>query len=599
MDGRRPVESEVRMVKISVRKAGAALLGAALMQGAAGCAPADRHGSDWTDGAGEAGFETAIASGSAAYSVPSPGEGMLSIEYVYAPSGSQKLFFVTGGSSDEFVRTGEKLTATIAGWMIGSLIQTDSGAVTPETVSGAKVQLAVTWMKGPAVLSTQAVKVASWKGDPTFGWPDAITDAFVVPAGATGMRAAIEATSPDGTKSARDAIGETPVFGGALPTKHLFYDLDTTGAARSRMIERGAPIAGAELVVAYAEPRADRLVDSGSIDRRIGRVKTYNPRFGTTEGDIFGQLVHVISVGWDVGNGYQEQALVASPSSYVHGGVSQETRLAIPAKATKLSMYFHVKTYVVASYPTYGEVTERKFADNQWVLVREKWDNPGGAGTNFAFGTDVPEPPADGVERTVVFIKGETQPGQDLFVRGGIDHDVSKKLRGVDCANADGTPNYACAIPIVHRNLRNPTSKPWKLGDSMLDWYGRESTQILSSGSAGLAQGTAADWTTNAWPASWGAQKTVAIDGYGVEPLNTVAPHLWMLDVDMDCSRAFKAADGTRWFEVKSFVTNGPGWEPDVKQAAAPYASPNHLAKCGQASYFERGSSTATFKRLP
>lgn len=587
------------MVKISVRKAGAALLGAALVQGIAGCAAAEKRGLDPMD---EAGFETTVASDSAAYSVPSPGEGTLAVDYVYSSGGAQKLFFVTGGTSDEFVRTGEKLTATIAGWIVGSLVQTDAVSLTPETVSGAKVLLTITWMQGPAVLSTKVVKIASWKGDSTYGWPDAITESFVVPAGATGMRASIEATSPDGSKTARDVLGETPVFGGALPAKHLFYDLAGDGAARSRVIERGAPIAGAELVVAYAEPRADRLVDSGSIDRRIGRVKTYNPRFGTSEGDVFGQLVHVISVGWDVGNGYQEQALVASPSSYVHGGVSQETRLHVPATATKLSMYFHVKTYLVASYPTYGEVTERKYGDGQWVLVREKWDNPGGAGTNFAFGTDAQEPKADGVERTVVFIKGETQPGQDLFVRGGIDHDVSKKLRGVECANADGSPNYACAVPIVHRNLRNPTSKPWKLGDSMLDWYGREPTQILSSGSggsAGLAQGTAADWTTNAWPASWGAQKTVAIDGYGVEPLNTVAPHLWMLDVDMDCSRAFKAADGTRWFEVKSFITNGPGWEPDVKQAAAPYASPNHLAKCGQASYFERGSSTATFKRLP
>ncbi len=589
------------MVKISVRKASAALIGAALVQGLAGCAAAEKRGAD---GADEAGFETTLGSDSAAYSVPTPGEGTLALDWVYSPTGSQKLLYVTGGSSDEFVRSGEKLTATLPGWMVSSLAQTDAGTVTPETVSGAKVLLTVTWMKGPAVLSTQVVKVASWKGDPTYGWPDAITEAFVVPAGATGMRAAIDATSPDGTKSGHDVTGETAVFGGALPTKHLFYDLATDGSARSRVIERGAPIVGAELVVAYAEPRADRLVDAGSIDRRIGRVKTYNPRFGTTEGDVFGQLVHVISVGWDVGNGYQEQALVTSPSSYVRGGVSQETRLAIPAKASKLSMYFHVKTYLVASYPTYGEVTQRNYADGQWVLVREKWDNPSGAGSNFAFGTDPTEPPADGVERTVVFIKGETQPGQDLFVRGGIDHDVSKKLRSIDCANADGTPNYACAIPIVHRNLRNPTSKPWKLGDTMLDWYGREPTQILASGSSsgasgGLAQGTAADWTTNAWPASWGAQKTVAIDGYGVEPLNAVGPHLWMLDVDMDCTRAFKAADGTRWFEVKSFITNGPGWEPDAKQAGGPYASPNHLAKCGQVSYFERGSSTATFKRLP
>ncbi|MBK7395115.1 MAG: hypothetical protein IPJ34_02135 [Myxococcales bacterium] len=198
----------------------------------------------------------------------------------------------------------------------------------------------------------------------------------------------------------------------------------------------------------------------------------------------------------------------------------------------------------------------------------------------------------------MVFIKGETSPGQDLFVRGGIDHDASKKLRGVDCQNDDGSPNFRCALPIVHRNLRNATTKPWKLGDAFLDWYGRETTQLVPS-AAGLAQGTAADWTTNGWPSSWGATKTVPVDGYGLEKLNTVGPHLWMLDVDMDCTQAFKGLDGARWFEVKSFVSNGPGWEGDVAQAGTPYPSANHFARCGQVSVFERGKSTATFKPLP
>jgi hypothetical protein len=580
------------MVKISVRKAGAALLGAALVQGAA-CAPAEQP----VDA--QSGFETTLASASSAYSVPSPGEGTLAVDYLWSLSGPpQQMLYVNGGTSDEFVRVGEKLTATLPGWLIVGLVQVEYGSVTEATLPDSKVQLRVTWMHGPATTSTQIVKVASWTGA-TYGWPDAVTEAFTVPADATGFRATIEATSADGAKSGSQVLVETPVFGGDLPTKHVLFDLDGSTSPRLRVLERGAPVAGAELVVAYSDWRADRLVDAGSIDRRIGRVKTYNPRFGTAEGDVFGTVVHVISVGWDVGKGFQETALVASPTSYVKGGTSQETRLAIPANATKLSMFFHVKTYLVAKYPTYGEVTERKYAEGEWILVREKWDNPSGAGTNFSFGTDTKEAPASGIARTVVFVKGETQPGQDLFLRGGIDHDASKKLRGVECADASGVPNYACAIPITHRNLRNATTKPWKLGDGLLDWYGRESTQILKSANGALPDGTAADWTTNAWPASWGAQKTVAIDGYGVEPLNNVGPHLWMLDVDMDCARAFKSPDGTRWFEVKSFITNGPGWEGDVKQSGTPYASPNHFAKCGQVSYFERGSSTATFAKLP
>ena len=64
-----------------------------------------------------------------------------------------------------------------------------------------------------------------------------------------------------------------------------------------------------------------------------------------------------------------------------------------------------------------------------------------------------------------------------------------------------------------------------------------------------------------------------------------------MLDVDADCSRGI-AAGGARWFEVKSFITNGPGWEPDVAQPQTPYPSPNHVVRCGAINVF-RGAAPA------
>lgn len=586
------------MVKITVRKAAVALVGAALAQGNFNCAAPERA---------EDGFETGVSSKSAAYSVPSPGQASLKLDYYYSGYGApmKQLAVVDtrdasgAETSDEFVRVGQKLTLDIPGWAILPLVQDETGSITSETLAAnANVKVEITWLHAGGTLAKQTVKASSWKADATYGWPDAITDAFVVPKGATGFRGVIVAESTDGKRSGKDSFTEMPVFGGELPNKHVFFDLNGD-TPRNRVLERGAPVAGSELSVAYSEYRADRLVDTGSIDRRIGRVKTYNPRFGTYESDAFGELVHIISVGYDFGGGFQQQDLVKSPISYVRYGNSQETRVHVPDGATKVSMYFHVKTYLVAKYPTYGEVTSRKYKDGEWILVREKWDNPAGAGTNFNLDTEAAEQPdKGGPKRTVVFIKGETAPGQDMFIRGGIDHEASKKLRGVDCANEDGTPNYACALPILHRNMKNPTTKPWKLGDAFLDWYGRETQQLVSSAS-GLAQGTPADWTTNAWPSSWGTAKSVPVDGYGVEKLNDVGAHLWMLDVDMDCTRAFKGADGNRWFEVKSFISNGPGWEGDVSQAGAPYASANHFAKCGQITYLERGNGKASFKPLP
>lgn len=197
-------------------------------------------------------------------------------------------------------------------------------------------------------------------------------------------------------------------------------------------------------------------------------------------------------------------------------------------------------------------------------------------------GARLPDGSAGGdVRRTVILIEGQTIPGQDMFIRGGIDHDHAATALGRQCA----PNNFECAIPIQHRNLRNPTTQPWKLGDTHLDWYGREATQDgLSGGKA--AVGTPLDWTTDRWPEAWGEKRTVAEHGFGEEPLNTYGPHYWMLDVDMDCARAPGG-----WFEFKSFISGGPGWEADVQQPGAPWSSRNHFARCGELNVFRRGES--------
>ena len=181
------------------------------------------------------------------------------------------------------------------------------------------------------------------------------------------------------------------------------------------------------------------------------------------------------------------------------------------------------------------------------------------------------------LRRTVVFISGMTSPGQDLFVRGGIDYGYASSQLGYDCNVDPG----ACQISIHHRNLLNPSTSALKAGDDFVDWIGAEPNQQAS------AVGTPADYTVDTWPAAWGPPHTVAADGYGVEVLNTWGPY-WMLDVDMDCT---KTVNG--WFEIKSFITNGAGWEPDVAQAGTPYTTANHMGQCGRVNRFDRGSSTA------
>ena len=183
-------------------------------------------------------------------------------------------------------------------------------------------------------------------------------------------------------------------------------------------------------------------------------------------------------------------------------------------------------------------------------------------------------------QRTVIFMYGPTDAGQDMFIRGGIDHNYANTNLGRNCQ----TWNTECAIRIQHNNLLNSTTASWKSGDLYLDWYGLEANQ-----GAG-AEGTAMDWTTNNWPSSWGPLRTVPVDGYGESALNSYGYHYWMLDVQMDCANTVNG-----WFELKSYISNGPGWEGNINQSGTPYNSGNHMAQCGKINVFERNSNTAQF----
>ena len=216
------------------------------------------------------------------------------------------------------------------------------------------------------------------------------------------------------------------------------------------------------------------------------------------------------------------------------------------------------------------------------------------------------------IQRTLVLIKAQTQPGQDVFIRGGIDQTFGNS-HGRNCpvaAIADfGDPKYYnCAVRIEHRNTLDygtnhepyAITNRWQVNDSHLDWYGREEFQTYQRrgpnyNDLGLAEGTPLDWTTN----NQASAAAVVRQGFGFLKENQDAglgDGYWMLDVDMDCETAVNIA-GTHWFEVKSFVTNTQnGWEPDVNQTDRPYVSGNHFAKCGKINIFERGNSSVTYR---
>jgi hypothetical protein len=182
----------------------------------------------------------------------------------------------------------------------------------------------------------------------------------------------------------------------------------------------------------------------------------------------------------------------------------------------------------------------------------------------YGLGAASPTPTRD-VRRTVVFIHGQTQPGQDMFVRGGA---------------RSGGP-----IRIRHRNWLNPHTTQFRWGDAYLDWDGREMGQAQPAG--GLGGGSPADWTTSL--AASQDPRYRWMDGYGITNENTFGMHYWMLDVDMDCEQAFADAAGRRWFEVKGFIAPTVGWEGTITQMSnptPPYSSINHMGICGMVNVF-------------
>ena len=228
------------------------------------------------------------------------------------------------------------------------------------------------------------------------------------------------------------------------------------------------------------------------------------------------------------------------------------------------------------------------------------------------YGLTAPDLQARDVRRTMILIKGTTRPGQDLFIRGGIDHAFGNS-QGRNCPTtappaADDPTYFNCAIRIEHRNTINyganhepyAITNRWQLNDTHLDWYGAEEFQTFerrgpNGQGLGPAQGTPLDWTSD----SLAGGRTVLRHGFGFLKENLDAglgDHYWMLDVDMDCGTAV-AIGGVHWFELKSFITGvANGWEPDILQADRPWPSGNHFAQCGRINIFERGSSAVTYR---
>ncbi len=381
-------------------------------------------------------------------------------------------------------------------------------------------------------------------------------------------------------------------------------------------------------VVTDVGPRHDTRADAGTVSVTLRFSEDMDEDSVKQAFRFNGQPVPAADLGWDaserrltytttVGDGIHVVQLLESARSQagetMYGTfrsrfrVGGQDNVIIRADALKGNTLTDDGLVEVVDADTGAAVLHHKATGASWVRIRidqgnwSDWvayqaDMPWNLGADPSGRTVTAQYWADGSaayfvkaripggdwKRTVVFIHGRTEVGQDMFIRGGIDHTYAREHLSRSCT----AENKRCAVPIRHLNLRNAGTSPWKVGDRLLDWYGNESEQPVA------APGTPMDWTTNQWPSDWGPKATVAANGFGETLLNTWGNHYWMLDVEMDCAQTVGG-----WFEIKSYIANGSGWEDDVLQDNAPYESGNHFARCGHINVFRRGDKA--FQVLP
>lgn len=338
--------------------------------------------------------EESVESDESALTVSNPGTGVFELAWDYTtPIG---FAFAAKNSTDEYVRTGEKMTFAIPAHFLWQRLYPNEAV--PDDVARLKklsAKVKVVFVKaGGATTSTTVSTNGSFSGSQTYDLT-ALTTQLSVNKKAQSIRFELTITdAADATKKATVAAGdlnEVPVIGGSLPNKTALFD-NNGSALRQRILEGGKPVAGANLALGYTDWRAATLVDSSSIDRTIGNATSFG-RFGSFQMAIMGDLEYEISYAAAVDGAWQaEQALTAnakSPLLASFGRTAYEGVLAVPTGAKKLELYFHVKTYLVVNYDKFSNVGWRKYENGARILVREKWDNENGAyADNYDFTTE-------------------------------------------------------------------------------------------------------------------------------------------------------------------------------------------------------------------
>jgi hypothetical protein len=340
-----------------------------------------------------------VGSDDSALTVSNPGTGVFELGWAYGtPTGYS---FTATNSTDEYVRAGEKVSFAIPAHFLWSQLHPSESL--PQDLARLKklsAKVTMTHVRVDGSTGTSNLTTNGWKGDQLYNI-SATTSQVTISTRAQTVRFAIEITDAGVTPLAKKTLDagsffDVPVIGGAIPQKTLLFD-NFNRDLRTRVLEGGNPVRGANLAIGYTDWRAATLVDSVSIDKQIGTATSYG-RFGAIEMPIYGDIEYEISYGASIDNAWQgEQSLTANSKSRLvmpnggggSGRTAYEGTLAVPSNAQSLQMYFHVKAFLKVDYSRFQNIRWKKYGDNQRLLVRERWDNEHGAtNDNYDFTTE-------------------------------------------------------------------------------------------------------------------------------------------------------------------------------------------------------------------
>ena len=302
--------------------------------------------------------------------------------------------YTSTSGGDEIIRAGEKMRLGLdygSIWYV--LTSHGSGGFGPSTSlkpADLVVTGIVTYADGYGrALSTVELPL-TWAVDAAGVITSAKSDEFEIPAATPVMKIdyrVVEKAAAPLLLSSR--FGGTPksfpIYGAFVPNKEVLFDNAASGAVRERVLEGGALVAGANATIAFADWRADRVVNKVGLDTYIGQRQS-SSRFGPTIVDAHAPIEYEIEMAYTTdGTNWQSAKLdekrysAALQTQPDQNRRTYEALLGLPATANGLRVAFHVKAFlkVPSFYP--GEIINPKYAAGERVQIADKWDNNGGA----------------------------------------------------------------------------------------------------------------------------------------------------------------------------------------------------------------------------